>query len=69
MLRRAAPRLLSPLRAPLISRGLAYPAAGSKVPDVELDYASWPPTPFSVAERLAGKKTIVVGLPGAFTPT
>jgi peroxiredoxin len=29
---------------------------------------SWP-TPVKLADRLRGKRSIVVGLPGAFTPT
>jgi len=65
----ASRRLASPLLRPLGARALAYPAKGTPVPSVEVDYASWPPTPFNFAERLKGKKTIVVGLPGAFTPT
>ena len=44
-------------------------AVGSKFPSVEVDAASWPPTPFNLADRIAGKKVIIVGLPGAFTPT
>jgi len=43
-------------------------AVGEKFPSVEIDYM-FPPTKVNMAERLAGKKTIVVGLPGAFTPT
>ena len=41
---------------------------GTKVPSVELDY-SFPPTKVNLAERVAGKKVVLVGLPGAFTPT
>jgi peroxiredoxin len=37
-------------------------------PDVEVDF-NFPPTKVNMKERLAGKKTLVVGLPGAFTPT
>jgi len=44
-------------------------AAGSKFPSVEVDAASWPPTAFNLADRIANKKVIIVGLPGAFTPT
>lgn len=49
-------------------RGMAI-AAGSKFPSVEVDAAKWPPTPFNLADRIASKKVIIVGLPGAFTPT
>jgi len=42
-------------------------ALGDKVPAVEVDYL-FPPEKVNMAERLKGKKTIIVGLPGAFTP-
>ena len=44
-------------------------AVGDKFPAVDLDFGFDPPAKVPMAERLAGKKTIVVGLPGAFTPT
>ena len=44
-------------------------AVGSKFPSVEVDKASWPPTAFNLADHIANKKVILVGLPGAFTPT
>ena len=66
MLRRVALPLAKLSSAPC--RGMAI-AAGSKFPSVEVDLASWPPTAFNLAERIADKKVIVVGLPGAFTPT
>jgi hypothetical protein len=40
---------------------------GDTFPDVDVDYG-FPPMKVNMKERLAGKKTIVVGLPGAFTP-
>mmetsp|Transcript_52912 Transcript_52912/g.136897 ORF Transcript_52912/g.136897 Transcript_52912/m.136897 type:complete len:183 (+) Transcript_52912:96-644(+) len=46
-------------------RGFA--AAGDKFPAVDVDFG-FPPKKVNMGERLAGKKTIVVGLPGAFTP-
>ena len=42
---------------------------GKKIPDVvQLDFG-FPPEKVPLAERVAGKKVILVGLPGAFTPT
>jgi len=45
-------------------------AVGDAFPDViaQSHEPSWP-TPVKLRQRLAGKRTIVVGLPGAFTPT
>jgi hypothetical protein len=37
-------------------------------PDVSIDFG-FPPEKVNMPERLKGKKTIIVGLPGAFTPT
>jgi len=41
---------------------------GDKIPSAELHYG-FPPEKIDLASRVAGKKVIVVGLPGAFTPT
>ncbi|CAE8626318.1 unnamed protein product [Polarella glacialis] len=46
----------------------AFASVGDKIPDVALDFG-FPPEAVSMAKRCAGKKVIVVGLPGAFTPT
>jgi peroxiredoxin len=45
-------------------------AVGDQFPAVvaQSHEPSWP-TPVKMQERLKGKKTLVVGLPGAFTPT
>jgi peroxiredoxin len=43
-------------------------AVGSKLPDVEIDFG-FPPEKINLAERVKGKRVIMVGLPGAFTPT
>ena len=48
--------------------GAASIGVGEKVPDVTLDYG-FPPEKVALAQRLAGKKVILLGLPGAFTPT
>eukprot|EP00656_Telonema_subtile_P047678 TRINITY_DN54_c0_g1_i2.p1 TRINITY_DN54_c0_g1~~TRINITY_DN54_c0_g1_i2.p1 ORF type:complete len:103 (+),score=31.61 TRINITY_DN54_c0_g1_i2:39-347(+) len=40
----------------------------AKFPAVTI-HTGFPPSEVDMAARLAGKKTIVVGLPGAFTPT
>ena len=43
------------------------PKIGDKIPDITLDLG-FPPEPFPLGEKCAGKKIILVGLPGAFTP-
>ena len=45
-----------------------YIQVGAKIPSIELDYG-FPPAKVNIAERAAGKKIILLGLPGAFTPT
>jgi peroxiredoxin len=45
---------------------------GSKIPDVELHTKFGAPGPDSrikLGEHCKGKKVVLVGLPGAFTPT
>jgi len=46
---------------------LSMIAVGDKVPDVKVDFDFGMPAPIS--KLLKGKKTILLGLPGAFTPT
>jgi len=41
---------------------------GDKVPSVTLDLG-FPPSKINLAEHAAGKKVILMGLPGAYTPT
>lgn len=41
---------------------------GDAVPDANL-HKGFPPTMVSVKEFCKGKKVVIVGLPGAFTPT
>jgi peroxiredoxin len=43
-------------------------SVGDAFPDLSIDQG-FPPKVVSLKDRLAGKKTILVGLPGAFTPT
>ena len=50
-------------------RAASTVAVGDAIPPgVEL-HAGFPPAKFSVADRLAGRTVLLVGLPGAFTPT
>jgi len=66
----------SPL--PLVSTALLVAAAllgvcsalkvGDQVPNAVLDFG-FPPEKVDLTARIAGKKVIIVGLPGAFTPT
>lgn len=41
---------------------------GDSIPAVSLD-DGFPPEPFKLADYCKGKKVVLVGLPGAFTPT
>jgi len=41
---------------------------GDTFPSIALDFG-FPPEKIDLSARLASKKVIVVGLPGAFTPT
>jgi len=50
-------------------KGSKMVAVGDKFPDVALQKGPFPPQEVNMPSRLAGKKTLVVGLPGAFTPT
>jgi len=42
--------------------------AGDKLPFVDLDYG-FPPQKVNVVQYCAGRSVVIVGLPGAFTPT
>ena len=63
-------RLRSSLARAVDFPPLAMVAVGDQFPDVvaQSNEPSWP-TPVKMRARLAGKKSLVVGLPGAFTPT
>lgn len=56
------------LLALVASLATASISVGDRLPSIELDLG-FPPEKVDVAARVAGKKTILVGLPGAFTPT
>lgn len=43
-------------------------AVGDELPSVEMDLG-FPPSKVNVKEHVAGKSVILMGLPGAFTPT
>jgi len=45
----------------------SFAAVGDKIPSVSVDLG-FPPQKVNVAERTAGRKTIMIGLPGAYTP-
>jgi peroxiredoxin len=42
---------------------------GDSIPDDVKLHFGFPPVKIDVAQRIAGKNVILVGLPGAFTPT
>lgn len=55
----------------LVACAAAAPSVGDKLPSVEV-HDGFPPAGGSIvdiAKLVAGKKVILVGLPGAFTPT
>jgi peroxiredoxin len=41
---------------------------GDSIPSIERHH-NFPPNKINLADRLANKRAIIVGLPGAFTPT
>jgi 2-Cys peroxiredoxin 5 len=43
-------------------------AVGDKIPAITVDHEFNPIKKVNMAERLQGKKVIIMGLPGAFTP-
>lgn len=43
-------------------------AVGDTIHDIQLD-TGFPPEKIEVSDRCKGKKVIIIGIPGAFTPT
>lgn len=43
-------------------------AVGDKIPSITIDHGFNPIEKVNMAERTKGKKVIILGLPGAFTP-
>ena len=62
-------RRVAPLASKLAHTHTRAIAVGAKFPSVDVHLASWPPTYFNIADKIKDKKVIIVGLPGAFTPT
>ena len=52
----------------LASSASAIISVGDTLPSVTLDYG-FPPEQINLLERAKGKNVILMGLPGAFTPT
>jgi len=59
-----------PLAATIGRRQLArsFATVGSQIPNVEL-HKNFPPEKIQMGEYLKNKNVVIVGLPGAFTPT
>ena len=56
-------------RASLLGRSRAFASIGDKAPDVGLDVSFPGPKEVNFAQRCKGRRVILLGLPGAFTPT
>jgi len=52
----------------VFSTTIAAVKVGDSIPSIELHH-NFPPEKINLADRLANKKVLIVGLPGAFTPT
>ena len=53
----------------LLGRSRAFAALGDHAPDVGLDVSFPGPKEVNFAQRCKGRRVILLGLPGAFTPT
>ena len=60
--------VISMRRLLLLCAAVSAIQLGEKLPAGTLDYG-FPPAKINLAERASGKNIILVGLPGAFTPT
>ena len=56
-------------RTSLLGRSRAFAALGDHAPDVGLDVSFPGPKEVNFAQRCKGRRIILLGLPGAFTPT
>jgi hypothetical protein len=56
------------LARPVTSNGRAFIHVGDQIPNVEL-HKGFPPEMINLRDYCKGKSIIMVGLPGAFTPT
>ena len=56
-------------RASLLGKSRAFASIGDKAPDVGLDVSFPGPKEVNFAQRCKGRRVILLGLPGAFTPT
>ena len=66
--RKRHPPLTMSNKRPCPSGAAAAIAKGDKMPDVTLD-KGFPPQKVPLSKIIGGKKVVMVGLPGAFTPT
>ena len=56
-------------RTSLLGKSRAFASIGDKAPDVGLDVSFPGPKEVNFAQRCKGRRVILLGLPGAFTPT
>lgn len=64
----ARPGVLGVANRSLLGARFLSVSVGDAIPSVSLD-KGFPPQKFPLADFCKGKKVVLVGLPGAFTPT